>query len=279
MTYLAALILGLVQGIAEFLPISSSGHLAVLQSFFGLKTTGEEDMLFEVLLHLATLAAVCIVYWQDIVDMWYAVKGIIHDSRHPTPDEGGPKPARRLVLMIIIGTLPLFIVLPLQGLIEKLNSSTIFIGIAFIITGVMLFVADRMKNGRKKAGTMTVQDALIIGACQAVATLPGISRSGATITSGMTVGLNREFAVKFSFLLSLPAILGANIITLFKALSAGVEGSLIPMYLVGMLAAGVSGYFAIGLVRLLAQKGKFGKFCYYCFAAGIATLVLSFVLS
>ena len=278
MTYLAALLLGLVQGIAEFLPISSSGHLAVLQSFFGLATPGEGDLLFEVLLHLATLIAVCIVYWKDIVDMYNEVVGLIHDARHPSPDEGGPKPARRLVLMIVIATLPLFIILPFNSLIEKLNGSTIFIGIAFIFTGVMLFVADKMQNGRKNAGTMTLSDALIIGACQAFATLPGVSRSGATITSGMAMGLERTFAVKFSFLLSLPAIFGANLLTLFKALDAGTDGSMLPMYLVGMLAAGVSGYFAIGLVKTLSKQGKFGKFCYYCFMAGIATLVLSFVL-
>ena len=235
-------------------------------------------MLFEVLLHLATLIVVCIVYWKDIIEMINEVIGLIHDARHPSPVEGGPKPARRLVLMLVIATLPLFIVLPFNDLINKLNGNTIFIGIAFLFTGGMLFVADRMQNGRKNAGTMTVVDALIIGVCQAFATLPGVSRSGATITAGMTLGLNRSFAVKFSFLLSLPAIFGANIITLFKAIGAGTDSSLLPMYLLGMAAAGVSGYFAIGLVKTLSQKGKFGKFCYYCFTAGIVTLVLSFVL-
>lgn len=278
MTYLAAVLLGLVQGIAEFLPISSSGHLAVLQSFFGMTTPGEGDLLFEVLLHLATLIAVCVVYWKDITEMFREVVGFIHDARHPSPVEGGPKPARRLVLMIIIGTLPLLVVLPFRNLIDKLNSNTIFIGLAFIFTGVMLFVSDRMQNGRKNAGTMTVIDALVVGGCQAFATLPGVSRSGATITSGMAMGLGRSFAVKFSFLLSLPAILGANIITLFKAIGEGTDVTLLPMYLVGMAVAGISGYLAIALVKILSQKGKFGKLCYYCFAAGIATLVLSFVL-
>lgn len=277
MTYLAALLLGLVQGIAEFLPISSSGHLAVLQSFFGLTAPGEEDMLFEVLLHLATLLVVVIVYWKDIMEMINEIIGLIHDARHPSPVEGGPRPARRLVLMLIIATLPLLIVLPFNNLINKLNGSTIFVGIAFLVTGLMLLMSDKMRSGRKKAGTMTVTDALVIGVCQAFATLPGISRSGATITAGMSRGLNRSFSVKFSFLLSLPAIFGANIITLFNALEAGSDGALFPMYLLGMLAAGVSGFFAIGLVRTLSQKGKFGKFGYYCFAAGIATLVLSFV--
>ncbi|MGM9528094.1 MAG: undecaprenyl-diphosphate phosphatase [Oscillospiraceae bacterium] len=278
MTYLMAIILGLVQGVAEFLPISSSGHLSVLQSFFGLKNPEEGNLLFDVLLHLATLVAVCIVYWRDIADMIKEVIGFFRDASHPKPDEGAPKPARRLVLMIIVGTLPLFLILPFNDYIEKLTYNTYFIGAAFIFTGIMLFIADRMQNGKKNAGTMTLGNALTIGVCQAIATLPGVSRSGATITAGMTVGLERSFAVKYSFLLSLPAILGANILSLADAVSEGVDSSLIPMYLVGMVVAGVSGYFAIGLVKMLSQKGKFGKFCYYCFFAGITTLVLSVVL-
>ncbi len=279
MTYLVALLSGLLQGIAEFLPISSSGHFAVLQSFFDLTTSGEDDLLFRVLLHIATLITLCLVYRKDIAEMFREIVGFIHDYRHPSPVEDGPNPARRLALMILIGTLPLLIVLPFINLIDKLYSSTIFIGIAFIFTGTALYVADKAQNGRKNAGTMTVIDALIIGACQAFAALPGVSRAGLTIASGMATGLERNFAVKFSFLLSLPAIFAWDIIKLSKALEVGaVEESKAPMYLLGMLAAGVSAYFSISLVKSLSQKGKLAKFCYYCFTAGIVSLVLSFVL-
>ncbi len=278
MTLLAAILLGIVQGISEFLPISSSGHLSVLQNFFQVRNLEEENLLFDVLLHLATLVSVCIVYRHDIADMIKEAIGFIRDIRHPKPEEGGPKPARRLVLMIIIGTLPLFVVLPFNDLISKLYNNTYFIGAAFLITGGMLYLSDKMQNGRKTEKTMTVGNALVIGACQAVAVLPGVSRSGSTISAGMAVGLNRSFAVKFSFLLSLPAILGANILSLVKALGEGVDVKLIPIYLAGMAVAGIVGYFAIGLVRMLSQKGKFGKFCYYCFAVGIVTIVLSFIL-
>ncbi|NCB74261.1 MAG: undecaprenyl-diphosphate phosphatase [Clostridia bacterium] len=275
MSLLFAALLGLIQGIAEFLPISSSGHLAVLQNLFGV---GEVDTLFDVLLHLATLISICIVFRKDIVDMINEAIGFIKDMRHPKPDEGEPKPARRLVLMIIIATLPLIIVLPFKSYIDKLSGSTYFIGVAFLITGAILLLSDRMRNGKKTEKNMTVGDALKIGLVQAIATLPGISRSGSTITGGMAVGLNRSFAVKFSFLMSLPAVLGAVLVSFADAVQEGIDTANIPAYLLGMAIAGITGYFSIKIVKMLAQKGKFGKFCYYCFAAGIVTIVLTIIL-
>jgi len=275
MSLIIAAILGFIQGLAEFLPISSSGHLAVFQHLFGME---EVDTLFDVLLHLATLVSICIVFWHDIVDMIREVIGFFKDVGHPKPDEGEPKPARRLVLMIIIATLPLVVVLPIKDYIDSLSNSTYFIGVAFLITGGMLYLSDRMRVGKKTEKNMSVGDAVKIGLVQAVATLPGISRSGSTITAGMAVGLNRSFAVKFSFLMSLPAVIGATLLELIDAINEGVDASRLPAYLLGMVVAGVTGYFAIKLVKLLAQEGKFGKFCYYCFAAGIATIVLTIIL-
>ena len=275
MSLIIAAILGFIQGLAEFLPISSSGHLAVFQHLFGME---EVDTLFDVLLHLATLVSICIVFRQDIVDMIREVIGFFTDIRHPKPDEGTPKPARRLVLMIIIATLPLVIVFPVKDYIDSLSDSTYFIGFAFLITGGMLYLSDRMRVGKKTEKNMSVGDAVKIGLVQAIATLPGISRSGSTITAGMAVGLNRSFAVKFSFLLSLPAVICATLLELIDAINEGVDASRIPAYLLGMVVAGITGYFAIKLVKLLAQEGKFGKFCYYCFAAGIATIVLTIIL-
>lgn len=277
MNFLIAIILGLVQGVTEFLPISSSGHLAVLQNLFNVQDVEADHTLFSVLLHLATLFSVCIVYWDDIKGMVREAIGFVRDIGHPKPDEGAVNPKRRLLLMIIIGMLPLFVVLPFKDSIESLSSSTMFIGIAFLITGFMLMLSDKMNRGRKTEKDMSVKDAVVVGVCQAIAVLPGISRSGATITSGMAVGFNRSFAVKFSFLMSLPAIIGANLLELIDVLDTGVDWSLVPMYLVGMLVAGVTGYFAIRLVKLLSQKGKFGKFCYYCFGAGIVTIVLTII--
>ena len=270
-----AALLGALQGVTEFLPVSSSGHLAVFQRFFGL---GEVDMFFDVLLHFATLIAIIVFYRYEILDMLREIGGFFHDLKHPNPDAGEPKPARRLVLMIIIATLPLFIVLPFNDKIETLSNNTLFVGIAFLITGVILYLSDRLPQGRKSAGSMTVVDSVKIGLAQAVATLPGISRSGSTIAAGMATGLDRGFAVNFSFLMSLPAVLGATILETKKAVEAGIDTASLPAYLVGMVIAGVVGYFAIRLLKMLAEKGKFGKFCYYCFGIGILTIIFTVVL-
>jgi len=275
MSLLIAALLGLVQGLAEFLPISSSGHLSVLQNLFGME---QVDTLFDVLLHFATLIAICIVYRRDIADMISEAIGFFKDIRHPKPDEGEPRPARRLVLMIIIASLPLVLVLPVKDYIDKLNNSTYFIGVAFILTGLILFLSDRMQNGKKTEKNMSVGDAVKIGLVQAIATVPGISRSGSTITAGMATGLNRNFAVKFSFLLSLPAVLAATFMELIDAVNQGIDTTRLPAYLLGMVIAGLTGFFAIKAVKLIAQKGKFGKFCYYCFFVGILTIVLTIIL-
>lgn len=275
MTFLMSIILGLVQGVAEFLPISSSGHLSVLQNWFGLE---EPDNLFNVLLHFATLVAVCVVYWRDIVDMitefFRGAASLVSrkEERGPVP------PARRLVMMVILGTLPLLLVLPLEDKVEALGASNLFVGIALIFTGVILFVSDRMAHGRKNARTATVKDALLVGCAQAVAVIPGLSRSGCTISAGMALGFERTFAVRFSFLLSLPAVLGATLLKVIDVAKEGVDTSLLPIYLVGMIVAGVVGYFSIRLVNLLAQKNKFGKFAYYCWAIGLVAVITGFFL-
>lgn len=278
MSILNALILGLVQGIAEFLPISSSGHLSVLQNFFHMTTAEEGHMFFDVLLHLGTLISVCVFYRKDIAGIIVDTIGYARTAGHPTP---GPKKAytgARLLLMMVIATLPLVLILPIKDKVEQLYYSTGFIGAAFLITGCLLFISDRMPRGSKTAANMTVKDALIIGVFQAFATVPGLSRSGTTITAGMCTGLDRSFAARFSFLISIPAVLGANILSVADAVSAGIDTSLLPAYLIGMAVAMVSGYFACSLVQYVCSKDKFGKFCYYCFAAGILTIILTIVL-
>ena len=271
-----AIILGLVQGITEFLPISSSGHLSILNNLFDLTSTDDGHLLFDVLMHLGTLAAVFVCYWQDIVRMFYEVLGLINVG----PLAGQRQrhyPGARTFIMIVFATLPLVLILPVHKMIETLYYHNVFIGIALVLTGCMLFVADRMKPGTKSAGGMTISDALIIGLCQCVATIPGLSRSGTTITAGIATGLEREFAVKFSFLLSIPAVLGANLLSLVKAISAGINWPEVPMYLCGVAAAFVSGYLAIFALNRIAQRGKFGGFCYYCWGAGLLTLILSLI--
>lgn len=276
MTFLSSFLLGLVQGIAEFLPISSSGHLAIAQNLLGMSDAGTVPEFFDVLLHLGTLVAVFVAYWADIKDMvleFFRGAGdlIHHSTPNPVP------PARRLIQLIILGTLPLFVVLPVKDAVQGLSNSMAFIGAALIVTGVLLFVSDRVKKGRKNERTATWLDVLIVGIGQAIATMPGISRSGMTITTGCFVGFERKFAVRFSFLLSIPAVLGANILSLADAAKAGINWAEVPVYLVGVVTAAVVGYLCIRLLRFIADRGKFGAFAYYCWAVGVLTLVLNVI--
>lgn len=268
-----AILMGVLQGVAEFLPISSSGHLAIFEYFFGMENYEETQMFFTVLLHFGTLISVCIVYWRDILDMireFFA--GLATLLGRSGTRETTPPPARRMVMMIILGTLPLFAVLPLKSRIEALFSDVLFVGGALLVTGVILFFSDRMARGRKNARNATVLDAVLVGCAQAIAVVPGLSRSGTTISAGMMRGFDRTFAVRFSFLLSLPAVFGASLLELKDAVSSGVDMGQLPVYLVGMVVSTVVGYFAIRLVNLLADQGKFGKFAYYCWAMGALVL-------
>ena len=267
-------VLGFVQGVAEFLPISSSGHLTLFQHFFGMP---EPDQLFNVLLHFATLLAVCVVYWRDILEMigeFFRFFGELFSRRSY---RGNPPEARRMVLLLIVGTLPLFAVLLINDQVESLGNNPIFVSCALLVTGCILFLSDRMAKGRKTTRNATLTDVLLVGVAQGFATVPGLSRSGCTISAGMALGFDRKFAVRYSFLLSLPAVLGATLLKVLDVLEleGGVPEESIPVYVLGMAVAAVVGYFSIKLVNLLAAKGKFGAFAYYCWGAGLVFLALS----
>lgn len=277
MTYIAAVLMGVLQGVAEFLPISSSGHLALFQHFFGVENYEETQLFFTVLLHLGTLMSVFVYYWSDIAEMIMEFFRFCGSLFSKGGRRGGSvPPARRMVLLIVVSILPLFPVLLVKDYVEAAMSNVIFVSLSLIVTGVILWVSDRLARGRKNARTATVTDALLVGCAQAVGTLPGISRSGITISAGMLRGFDRTFAVRFSFLMSLPAVLGANLLTLLDAVEAGIDLSILPMCMVGMAVAAVVGYLAIRLVNLLCDRGKFGAFAYYCWAAGLISLAASF---
>lgn len=276
MSLLSSILLGLVQGIAEFLPISSSGHLAIAAHLLNVSGATEIPDFFDVLLHLGTLVAVFVAYWSDIRDMILElISGVRDLARRNTPDP--IPPARRMILLIIVGTLPLFLVLPVKDLVEGLSDNMYFVAGALLVTGCLLFASDRVRHGRKTERSATLIDVLIVGVAQAIATCPGISRSGTTITAGCFVGFERKFAVRFSFLLSIPAILGANILSLKDAAEAGIDWASVPVYLVGVAVSAVVGYVCIRLLKMIAAKGRFGWFAYYCWFAGAATLLLTIV--
>ena len=276
MTYWTAILLGLIQGLAEFLPISSSGHLAILQNFLRIGDL-ENQMLFDVLLHLGTLGAVIFAYHTELRGLCREGLMLLHLQK---PKRGARQdPARRrLLLFLIAATLPLIPAAFLSDYLDSLFYDTFFIGFALIATGFLLLAADRYGHGNKTEKAMTLSDALVIGLAQMIAVVPGLSRSGTTISAGMLRGFDRTFAVKFSFFLSIPAVLGANLLSLVKAISAGrINWAEVPMYLCGVAAALVSGYLAIFALNRIAQRGKFGGFCYYCWGAGLLTLILSLI--
>ena len=265
MSLLSSILLGLIQGLAEFLPISSSGHLAIAEHFLGQAGVPATPDFFDVLLHLGTLVAVFAAYWQDIRDMIVELIDGVRDLVRGTTPNPIP-PARRMILLM-------------KDLVEGLSGNIYFVAGALIVTGFLLFASDRVKKGRKTERSAKLLDVLLVGIAQAIATCPGISRSGTTITAGCFVGFDRKFAVRFSFLLSIPAVLGANILTLKDAIQENsIIVSDIPVYLVGVAVAAVVGYICIRLLKMIADKGKFGWFAYYCWAVGLIVLALTLVL-
>lgn len=276
MSIWSAALLGLVQGVAEFLPISSSGHLSIINNLFKLSELENGHMLFDVLLHFATLISIFVVYWQDIKQMVYEILAFVNIG----PMAGQRReqyPAARMFFMIVVASLPLLLILPIKDQLETLYYHNIFIGIAIILTGCLLYVSDKMLPGQKTERSMRISDALIIGLCQCVATIPGLSRSGTTITAGIATGLRRDYAFRFSFLLSIPAVFGANVLSIVEAFQSGVDWASVPAYLVGMAVALVSGIISITFLKHISAKGKFGGFAYYCWVVGVLALVMSMI--
>ena len=272
-----AILLGLVQGVAEFLPISSSGHLAIMQIFFADTSV---PLLFDVLLHFGTLCSIFIVFRRDIGAMLREIGGFFSDA-FTAKRKGNVKaaPARRLVLLILVATLPLVITLFFKGEVERLMQSPVAVGLALCATGLLLFATDRWMRGSKTERDATMGDALVVGTCQAVAALfPGLSRSGTTIAGGLFRKFDRAFAVRFSFLLSIPAVLGATLLEVADVAKEGIDAALLFPSIAGTLAAFLVGLWAISLVKRLVDKGRFGFFAYYCLAVGLISIIASFLV-
>ncbi len=271
--WLAAL-MGLVQGLTEFLPVSSSGHLVLIQSLFG--TDLEHDyMLFDILLHLGTLVSVCLCFWPDVKALVLEFCSFLMDLCHGKP-QINKNPTRRMGIMIIIATVPMVIMPFLNDKIAALFSAPQVVGVMLIVTALLLFLGDRVPVGKKTADTATWFDALVVGLMQLVAVIPGISRSGTTITASKLRGFTKEYAVKFSFLLSIPVIIGANIFSITDAIAEGFDRSLLLPYGVGILVAAVSGILAIQMVRMITKKSNFNVFSIYCAIVGVITIISGF---
>ena len=288
MSVLQAIILGIVQGLTEFLPVSSSGHLALIKNIFNVETDG--GILFDVLLHVATLVAVFAVYYKDLLKIIVEFFGICADCcvnigrffknlSAINRQEYKPictNPYRKLTLMLMISTIPTGIMgVLLDDVVESVSGNLLIVGLCLLGTGGILFVSELVGNGSKKQKEANFGDALIAGIGQGFAVLPGISRSGTTITGCLLCGFDRRFAVKYSFLMSVPAILGALVLELIKlpgadsAVSVPVAGCIIAMIL-----AAVIGFFALKLVNALAVSRRFKPFWIYCLAMGAISIIV-----
>ena len=306
MSLLEAIFMGIIQGLTEFLPVSSSGHLALFKILFGIDT--ETGMLFDVLLHFGTLVAICAVFYKDVAKLivegiyilknsminlaiflrnsFLQVKNMFRKEKlakealdlgeyHPVANSS----YRRFVLLVIVSTIPTGIIGIIgKDMVEMASKLLIVPGICLVITSILLFIADAAKSGEKLPKDISYSNAFIIGIVQGVATLPGISRSGSTITACLLSGFNRSFAVKYSFLMSIPAILGAMLLELKDFSMVALSAREIVSYVVGMVIAGVVGYICIKTMLVVVRNKKFKIFGIYCLVIGIISIIGHFYI-
>ena len=253
---LAAVIWGLVQGLTEFLPISSSGHLVIIPAFLDQLGMDIEppSLAVTAILHLGTLVAVLIYFRDDLLKV----------LRMRSEPEG-----RKIALLVVVGTIPALIGLPLESRLESIQENVTMVGIALIVTGLILVVGQLLAKGTRQLVDGRIPDAVVVGVAQAFALIPGISRSGATISAGNGQRFQPTQAARFSFLLGIPAIAGASILSIPDVLADGSFGMEL---VVGMVAAGVSGYFAIAFLLTSLNRIGLYPFAVYCFIVGTLTV-------
>ena len=273
MSIVSAILYGIIQGLTEFLPVSSSGHLAIAHGIFGAANLDADYFTFDILLHLATLVAVLIVYHKDIFPLIPAFFRLIGKVFRGKLRLSEYDEHEKMLVYLIIATLPLVAAVFLNDKVEALGQYVKIVGGILIVNGVVLFLSDRIGKGNKALPDVKPKNALAVGLCQLCAILPGLSRSGSTITGGRLCGFTREFAVKFSFILSIPAILGANIFKIPDIIENPVPASELPAYGLGMLAAAVTGVLAMKLLAYVSKKSNFRIFSIYCVVVGIAAVI------
>ena len=275
MEFLHAILLGVVQGLTEFLPISSSGHLVLFQSVLGFD---EPEVFFDICLHVGTLVAVCVVFFRQIrlilIELTrlprMKASGISLGSMVQTNQE------IRMAYLIIIGSIPTAIIgLFFKQVVDEIFGPIWITGTMLLITGTLLWLTRRCASSGRKVPEFTVRDALIIGVIQGLAIMPGISRSGSTISIALFIGIHREIAGRYSFLLSIPAILGALVLGMDSStLQTSVA---LPAIAMGTIAAAFSGYIALTILLRVVHQGKLSYFSPYCWLLGSVVLIYTFL--
>ncbi len=283
LSIIGAVLMGILQGLTEFLPVSSSGHLAIFQSLFHIGEGVGDLFLFDILLHIGTLIAIFFVFYKDIIklikegfgiifDFFKSLFGIMRGKKWKRVIRTG---YRKFVMLVIVSTIPTAVIgVLLKELVEQCSKTLVMPGIFLIITACILFIADRAEEGSKTPKDASYRDALIIGTSQGIATLPGISRSGTTITMALLCGFEKRFAIKYSFIMSIPAVLGAAVLELKDVVETKAEFEI--SYLIGMVVAAVVGYAAIKIMLNVVKNKRYIFFSVYCLIAGIVAVAGSF---
>ncbi len=273
MSVISAIFQAIIQGLTEFLPVSSSGHLSLYQHFTG--NSGEGALLFSAILHLGTLFAVFIAFWDTIWDLICEFVRMVKDIFKRQFSFKEMNADRRAVLMVILSTAVLFPFYIFKDFFEGFaEDSTIFAeGICFLYTAAILLLADKCSKGNKKLGDITVKDSIFVGFFQSIALLPGVSRSGSTISAGLFSGFARETAVKYSFILGIPAILGGCLVEVKDAVQTDMSFSW--TYILGFVVAAIVGICAIKMVNWLVKTDKFKIFAYYTGVLGAVVIIVS----
>jgi len=292
MTLFEAIFMGFIQGATEFLPVSSSGHLAIASILLGIET--ETGMLFDILLHLGTLVAICIVYYKDILamiieffrmlgDLIYNFKAKSWNKKHKKHKELRKvvcNSSRKMTLMLLVTSVPTGIIgFTASDIIESFSNYLLVPGICLLITATLLLISDRLPDGNIVPKKATYSSAFIIGIAQGIATMPGISRSGTTITACLACKYERSFAVKYSFLISIPAIVGGALKEILDARGTVIAAQEVGYYVIGTIVAGIVGYVCIKAMLNVVRKKKFTYFSIYCYIIGIVSIIGHFIVS
>lgn len=278
MEFLDAVIQGIIQGLTEFLPVSSSGHLALYQHYFG-QSEESSGLFFSAILHLGTLLATILAFrtqvWALIKEFCSMVADLFKGKLFKTE----MNPERRMIVMLIVSCLVLVPFIPIKDLIEKVsNTYMIVLGCLFIYTSVILYLSDRCTKGNKTEGDITVKNALTVGIFQAIALFPGVSRSGSTISSGLFCGFSKEMAVRYSFILGIPTILAGCLLEVKDAVSASEPMGNLAVYAIGFAVSAIVGVCAIKMVNWIVKSDKFTIFSIYTLILGLGIIAYELYL-
>lgn len=268
MSFFDAIFQGILQALTEFLPVSSSGHLAIYNYFFN---ANSGETLFTILLHIGTLIAVCVVYYKTIWELIKEFVDLIGDIFTGKFKWKTMSQTRRMLVLLIICMLPLVVFVPFSDVVDLASKNILVMGCCYILTGTILMIGHIVGKRTTQHKEMTVKESLIMGIFQGVAILPGVSRSGSTISAGLFLGLEKEYVTKFSFILSIPTILASFVLEMYKSRDVLNEIELLPV-IIGIITAAVFGVLAIKLLDYIIKKDKFNIFAIYCYALAVILL-------